>query len=187
MWAPGDGFPVLRTPRTVLREIVAADAPALYAFRSDPEEQRHNDPPLTEPGQAAELVERLAREHRDGAVRWGLTLPGDGVVVGLLGYNTWSREHDRAEVGYDLARRLWGRGLAAEAMRAVLDFGFDAMGLNRISAHTEVANTRSIRMLERLGFRREGTLRELVRDGDAYRDVAVYAVLRNDRRPGATR
>jgi ribosomal-protein-alanine N-acetyltransferase len=182
VWSPADGFPVLTTARTVLREIVATDAGALYAFRSDVEEQRYNDPPLTDVDEAAALVERLAREYRDDAVvRWGLTVGRDDVVVGLLGYNSWNREHARAEIGYDLSRRLWGRGLAGEAVRAVVDFGFDRMGLERIGVRTDAANLRSVRMLDRLGFHREGTLRGwFVEDGTRH-DIALYSVLRPER------
>ncbi|ODT98470.1 MAG: hypothetical protein ABS81_27830 [Pseudonocardia sp. SCN 72-86] len=182
VWSPADGFPVLRTARTVLRELTHADADALFAFRSDPEEQRHNDSPLTEPGQALELVDRLAREYRErSVVRWGLEF--GGTVVGLLGFNSWDAHHDRADVGYDLSRRLWGQGLAAEAMAAVLDFGFDRMALQRIEIWTESANTRSVRMAERLGFVREGTLRGYVRadDGETRHDVDVFGLLRGDR------
>lgn len=86
-WTLRDGFPVLTTARTVLREITSDDAEDLFVFRSDPEEQRHNDPPLTSLDQAHQLIYRLATGYREGsAVRWGLTLRGEDVVVGLLGY-----------------------------------------------------------------------------------------------------
>jgi len=191
VWAPAGGFPVLRPARPGLREVTPARASALVAVRRDPEEQRHNDSPLTEAGQAVDLVDRLARDHRErSALRWGLTLAGEDVVVGLLGFNSWDVHHGRADVGYDLSRRLWGRGLAAEAMTAVLDFGFDRMALQRIEIWTESANVRSVRMAERLGFVREGTLRGYVRaddpptaggDGGTRHDVDVFGMLRSDR------
>jgi ribosomal-protein-alanine N-acetyltransferase len=176
-------LPTLVTERLVLREIVPADAPDLFAFRSDPVEQQYNDAPLKTPGEARDLVDWLAREHRDiGALRWGLTLAGENRVVGLLGYNEIVPEHRRASVGYDLARALWGRGLATEAMGAVLDHGFDVLRLNRIEAHTEAANTASIRMLRRLGFWREGTFHDRFFDNGAYQDVALFVLLARDRR-----
>jgi ribosomal-protein-alanine N-acetyltransferase len=174
-------FPILETPRLILREIVAADAPALFAFRSDPVEQKHNDPPLTSLAEAEELIERLTVEHRDhGAVRWGLTVKGENDVVGLLGYNYWTKPHQRAGIGYDLSRRLWGRGLMSEAVRAVLRHGFEAMDLNRVEAHTTAENTPSIRMLRRLGFRQEGTLHEHFFEDGTFHDVALYVMLRRD-------
>lgn len=180
--ATGGVFPVLSTARLVLREIVPADAAALFAFRSDVEEQQHNDPPLRTLAEAHALIERLAAEYRDaGAVRWGLTLKDDGTVVGLLGYNYWAVPHARAGVGYDLSRRLWGRGLMSEAMAAVLNHGFDTMRLNRIEAHTNSENTASVRMLRRLGFWQEGTLHDQFYEDGAFHDVALYVLLRRDR------
>jgi ribosomal-protein-alanine N-acetyltransferase len=173
--------PVLRTPRLVLRPLVAADAPALFRFRSDPVEQQYNDRPLGSPDDAHALLDRLAAEHaNDGAVHWGLTLREDDVVVGLLGYNYWARPHRRAGVGYDLSRRLWGRGLASEAMTAVLDHGFGAMGLNRVEAHTDAENAASIRMLERLGFWREGTFHDHFEEDGRFHDIALFVKLRRD-------
>ncbi len=110
-------IPTLRTERTVLRELTPADAPALFAFRSDAEAEQHNDAALTDPHQAVELVERLAADHvAAGSVHWGLTLHGDDTVRGLLGYHYHAPEAFRAGLGYDLARPLWGRGLASEAV-----------------------------------------------------------------------
>lgn len=174
-------LPTLVTDRLVLREIVPSDAPDLFAFRSDPIEQQYNDPPLRALDEARDLIDRLARDHRDtGALRWGLTLAGENRVVGLLGYNEIVPEHRRASVGYDLARRLWGRGLASEAMGAVLDHGFDVLALNRIEAHTEAANSASIRMLRRLGFWREGTFHDRFFDNGSYHDVALFVLLARD-------
>ncbi|MGH3930859.1 MAG: GNAT family N-acetyltransferase [Pseudonocardiaceae bacterium] len=100
-------FPVLETERLILREIVASDAADVFAFRRDPEEQRHNDPPLRSLPEARELIDRLAREYREErAIRWGLTVKGEGAVVGLLGYNYWNVAHFRAGLGYDLKRSL---------------------------------------------------------------------------------
>lgn len=174
-------FPVLHTERLILREIVQADACALFAFRSDPEEQKHNDPPLRTLDEAHDLIARLDAERAHGALRWGLTLRGEDVVVGLVGYNFWSVPHARAGIGYDLTRSLWGRGLMSEAMTVVLDHGFGAMGLNRVEAHTNAGNAASVRMLRRLGFRLEGTLHEYFHEDGAYHDVALFAMLRRDR------
>jgi ribosomal-protein-alanine N-acetyltransferase len=170
--------PTIVTDRLVLRGIVPGDAADLFAFRSDPVEQRYNDPPLRSLAESRELVERLDRERRElGAVHWGITLAGDDRVVGLLGYNEVVAAHRRASIGYDLARRLWGRGLASEAMRAVLEHGFNVLGLHRVQAHTEAANIASIRLLHRLGFWREGTFHDHVLEDGAFHDVALFVLL----------
>ena len=177
--------PVLETERLVLRGLVAADAAALFAFRSDPIEQRHNDAPLTRLAEAEELIERLAVEQvTRGGLQWGLTVKPDDRVVGLLGYNYRVPEHRRAGIGYDLTRSLWGRGLMFEAMQAVLDHGFGPLGLNRVEAHTNDENAPSIRLLRRLGFWREGTFHEQFFEDGRFHDVALFVQLRRDRPAG---
>ncbi|WP_232663006.1 GNAT family N-acetyltransferase [Pseudonocardia sp. TRM90224] len=173
---------MLETPRLMLREIVPADAHSLFAFRSDVEEQKHNDPPHKAVSESYELIARLAAEYREtGAVRWGLTIKGYDDVVGLLGFNFWAREHHRAGIGYDLSRHLWGQGLMFEAMTAALEHGFTTMGLNRVEAHTNSDNLASRRMLQRLGFWQEGTFHDHFFEDGAYHDVALYVMLRRDR------
>ena len=170
------------TERLVLRGLVAEDAADLFAFRSDPVEQCYNDPPLRSLDEAHELIQRLDDDHRErGARHWGLTLAGNDRVVGLLGYNEVVPEHRRASLGYDLARRLWGQGLATEAVSAVLDHGFADLGLNRVEAHTDTRNTASIRLLQRLAFWQEGTFHDRFLEEDGYHDVALFVILRRDR------
>lgn len=177
-------IPRLETERLVLRELRPSDAPALYRFRSDADAQKHNDPHLTAPEQADALIARLAADHRAaGSIHWGLTLRGDDTVVGLPGYHHVAPADHRAGLGYDLSRHLWGRGIMSEALAAVLAWGFDALALNKVEAHTNAENTPSVAMLERLGFRREGTLHEHFLEHGVFHDVALYAMLRRDR-PG---
>lgn len=158
-----------------------ADAVDLFVFRSDPEEQKYNDPPLRHRAEAADLIARLAHDyHEQHAIHWGLTLKGNDTVVGLLGYHYWNRAHFRAGLGYDLKRALWGRGLMPEALRAVIRLGFERMGLNRIEAHTNTENTSSVRMLHKLGFWQEGTLHEHFYEDGAFHDVSLFVMLCRD-------
>jgi [ribosomal protein S5]-alanine N-acetyltransferase len=81
-----------------------------------------------------------------------------------------------------MAVSRWGQGIASEAARAVIDYGFAEMGLHRIQAHTIAGNHRSVRLLERLGFHREGTLRGYSLEDDlTFHDSAVYGLLATDR------
>jgi [ribosomal protein S5]-alanine N-acetyltransferase len=116
----------------------------------------------------------LARKQ----VTWAITPRGHGSVLGEVSIFNWNRRHHRAEISYALARASWGQGIASEAVRAVIRFGIARMVLHRIEAVTLVKNARSVRLLERLGFEREGTRREysLEEDG-AYLDSAIYGLL----------
>jgi [ribosomal protein S5]-alanine N-acetyltransferase len=175
------GTPTLRTERLVLREPILADAPAVLVFRGDPRVQRFNDEPLRDVAAAATLIEFLrAQSASDARRHWAIT--ADDEVIGLIGLHTWEHHHRRAELGYDMAVSRWGQGIAGEAARAVVDYGFTTMRLHRIEAHTIADNHRSVRLLERLGFQREGTLREYSWEDDlTFHDSAVYGLLRTDR------
>jgi len=128
----------------------------------DPRVQRFNDEPLRDVTSAATLIEfRRAESASDARRHWAVT--ADDEVIGLIGLHTWEHHHRRAELGYDMAVSRWGQGTAGEAARAVIDYGFTTMRLHRIEAHTIADNHPSVRLLERLGFQREGTLRELLR------------------------
>jgi ribosomal-protein-alanine N-acetyltransferase len=178
-------FPVLTTRRLVLRELVPEDAPDVFRFRSDAEEQYFNSEPLRQVPEALALIEELRAGYAAGRmIQWGVTLAGEGRVVGLMGFNSWERGHRRADIGYDLARPLWGRGLAGEAVAAIVRFGFERMALNRIEAFTIADNVRSVRLLERLGFRREGVRRELTLEADGqWHDGTIYGLLRREYAP----
>jgi ribosomal-protein-alanine N-acetyltransferase len=170
----------IRTQRLVLREPIVADAADVLVFRGDPEVQRYNDDPLRTVAEAEAFIEYLVAESGAGLRRhWALELSGR--VIGLMGLHSWHRQHRRAELGYDLAGSHWGQGYAAEAAQAILRYGFTTMRLHRIQAHTIADNHRSVRLLGRLGFTHEGTLRAFSREEDGhYHDSAIFGLLRPD-------
>jgi ribosomal-protein-alanine N-acetyltransferase len=168
----------MRTQRLVLREPTVADAADVLVFRGDPAVQQYNDDPLGSLAEAEAFVEHLQAETAAGLRRhWVLQL--DGRVIGLMGLHTWHRQHGRADLGYDVAHEHWGRGYASEAARAILRHGFTTMRLHRVQAHTIADNHRSVRLLERLGFTREGTLRAFSLEPDGhFHDSVVFGLLR---------
>ena len=172
-------FPTLTTERVVLRELQRSDAEDVLVFRRDAEAQRFNSEPLLTLEQSTGLIDELLDAYAaQSAVPWAVTLRASGRVVGLFGYNSWDRHHRRAEIGYDLARDVWGQGLATEALAAVVRFGFAQMQLNRIEAQTIADNEPSVRLLGRLGFAREGTRRQHSWEDDGtFHDGAIYGLL----------
>ncbi len=181
MFTPED-FPHLQTDRLLLRQITLEDAPAVFQFRSDSEGQRYNGGALTRLDQASRLIAQSAAGYRKRTrIEWGVTLQGDDDIVrGLFGYTHWSQSHRRAEIGYCLRRDYWRQGIGREALDAILAFGFHAMNLNRIHACSRVENVASVRLLEKLGFAREGVLRDEFWEEGAFHDEALYALLRRD-------
>jgi ribosomal-protein-alanine N-acetyltransferase len=178
-------FPVLETQRLILREITSADAEAIFALRSDAEVTRYNGvPTYMRVEQAHELIESMAQCYRDRReLRWGVTLKGDDKVVGMCGYNYWVRQDYRASIGYDLERTCWGQGIMPEALRAIIQFGFERMALNRIEADASLENVASIRVLHKLGFQREGLQRQQYFENGEFHDLVLFSLLKSDYYP----
>jgi len=104
-------------------------------------------------------------------------LADDGGFLGLCDLSEIDKRHSRADVGFMLARRYWGGGYTYEAMHAVIGHAAQVLRLKRLQARTHLGNVRSMRLLDRLGFRREGLLRGYVeRDGER-RDCVLYGLL----------
>lgn len=128
-------FPVLTTERLILRELTLADAEDVFVFWGDPEVQRFNAVPSRDVEETRQFIREMQGAYGSRrSVMWAVTERGRGEVVGAMSLHDWSRRHQRAEVGYTLARSWWGRGMAYEAVAALCAFGFDQMGLHRIEA-----------------------------------------------------
>lgn len=109
-------------------------------------------------------------------------------MIGTIGFQWIDAHKGTGEVGYSIARRLWNKGLATEALRALLPFAFDTLGLHRVEARHDVLNPASGRVMEHAGFRPEGIARDSVMIKGRSADMACYAMLREEWRasePGA--
>ena len=152
----GFEFPELETSRVQLRLLTLEDAPAVQRHFADPEVTRYMD---IEPCESLDEAREIIDFHlRDTGCRWGLFTRDIGKMLGTCGYHCWKPEPAataEAEIGYDLARPPWGRGLMREVVEAVIPFGFESMQLARIYAGNEPPNHRSINLLRGLGFQAE--------------------------------
>lgn len=175
-------FPVLETERLILCEIIQTDASAVLKIRGDYEVTRYNiGQAYTSVTQALDLIKGMTRRFNEGnELRWGITLRDENEVIGMVGFNYWHHWDHRASVGYDLARAHWGKGFMPEALRAVLCFGFERMELNRIEADVSAVNAASIRVLEKVGFRQEGVMREQYFEEGVYYDLLMYSILKRE-------
>lgn len=179
MLADATQLPTIDTPRLRIRAITAADVPALFAIFGDAEVCRYwSHAPLESLAAAARLQEDIARQFAARTLfQWGIEERGGGAMVGTCTLASLSPEHRRAEVGYALARRAWGRGYLDEALTALLAFGFGTLRLHRVEADVDPRNARSIRTLVRQGFRREGLLRERYLVSGEVQDAELYGLL----------
>jgi ribosomal-protein-alanine N-acetyltransferase len=176
-------FPTLTTKRLILRELALDDAPGVFAIRGDYQVTRYNTgPAYTHVDQARRLIQSIRDGYvRGDELRWGIALKGaDQRVIGMAGFNYWHRTDRRASIGYDLARAHWQQGIMSEALRAVIDFGFTRMNLNRIEADCTVENEASTRLLLHLGFQPEGIQREQYFEEGRFWDLRLFALLRRE-------
>jgi RimJ/RimL family protein N-acetyltransferase len=178
--------PTLHTARLRLRPVTSADVDALFALHSSAYVLRYWDaPPWSERARAERFVAACRRMAEDGSgARLAVDRGADGAFIGWCGLSRWSPDHRSAALTYCLSDAAWGRGYATEAARALLLLAFDALDLNRVQAETDTRNLASARVLEKLGFLREGTLREDCIVNGEVSDSWVYGLLRRDRRDG---
>ena len=172
----------LTTRRLLLRPLHEADAPALFAMFSDPLVMRYwSSLPWTSIDAANAMIARDRKAMADGEqLRLALERRDDGAFIGICTLFAFSAQCRRAEIGYGLASHAWGRAYMDEALRALLVHAFTALELNRIEADIDPRNLASARSLERLGFQKEGHLRERWIVGDEVSDTALYGLLRGD-------
>lgn len=171
------------TERLVLRALLPADAPdvARLAGRREIADTTISIPHPYSEEQARDWI--AARTGQDGAGKetaFAVTLKADGRLIGAVGLREINREHSHAEMGLWIGVDWWGMGYATEAARAAVHFAFERLKLNRVYAHHMVRNPASGRVLEKIGMRPEGVLRQCVRKWGVFEDVVILAILRAD-------
>ena len=182
MLPAASSLPTIPTERLVLREVTPDDVPALFGVFGDPVVCRYRlRPAIPDLAAAAALQADIARRFAEREMfQWGIAERDTGTLVGTCTLHALSEEHRRAEVGYTLARAAWGRGYVAEALPALIGFAFETLELHRLEANVDPRNERSIRVLEREGFEREGHLRERYHVQGEVQDALLYGLLRRD-------
>lgn len=171
-------FPQLRGKRARLRGPTVDDTDDLFALFSDPEVMRYwSRAPMRERGEAEGLIGEMreAFERRE-LINW-VVADHEDRVIGTCTLFHFDPRHRRAEVGYALRSDHWGRGLASEAVSLAIDWALRTLDLHRVEADIDPRNEASRRVLERLGFRSEGVLRERFFVGDSATDSELFGVL----------
>jgi [ribosomal protein S5]-alanine N-acetyltransferase len=176
-------FPVAPSPQVTLRSAQPADAPLLFRWRSEPSVRRYQ--PLSEASIAdlrADLLRQRGEDlYRSQGERFQWIVVVDGQPAGWITLAIASWEHGIAEVGYALSTPFQGRGAMRRALAGLVERLFAKTTLARLEARCATGNRASIRVLESVGFRREGLLRGYFEIGGARVDNWLYALLRSDR------
>ncbi|QJW45111.1 GNAT family N-acetyltransferase [bacterium BFN5] len=176
------GFPELVTKRLLLRQIKEDDALLLHQYWTDPAviEYLTLEPfkDIQETFNMIALLNSLL-EFNQG-IRWAITRQADHVVIGTCGFHNLKAEHKRAELGYELGKPFWKQGFMAEALAAIIPYGFEILNLNRIEAFVNFGNSNSTSILQRMGFSLDGLLREYEFAREQFVDQYCYSLLKQE-------
>ncbi len=177
-------FPQIETNNLVLREMELSDAEAIFQIYADNDVTKYIDlETATDLAQAKFLVNRRVELFRSGQrIRWEIARKDDNIIIGSCGFTQWDKNFYRAEIGYELAKKHWRKGIMTEALEAVIYFGFQRMELNRIEALVMLENIASMTLLEKLGFQEEGILREYGYWKGKFHDLKMFSILKRDKR-----
>ncbi len=175
-------LPTINANRVSLRPLTEDDVDALYRIFFHPEVMRYwSTPPLADRNAAAEMLQDIHDSfQQQRMLKWGIALQADDGVIGTVTLFNFNFDNGRAEVGYSLDRAHWGNGYVNEALKALIEYAFETLDLRRIEADVDPRNQPSIRTLERLGFQREGFLRERWYVNGEIQDSVFYGLLRRE-------
>ncbi len=175
-------LPELTTERLTLRKMLVSDMADMYEYAARPEVtkyltwQPHPDREYTR-----DYLQYLGNRYAAGMFYdWAIVYEPHCKMIGTCGFTAFNCTSDSAEVGYVLNPEYWGKGIAPEAVRRVLEFGFDDMGLHRIEAKFMEENERSRRVMEKVGMTFEGIHRDGMYVKGSYVNVGVCAILEDE-------
>ena len=172
--------PQLETERLILRMWTKKDAAALYDYARDPDVGPNAGwKPHANVGESRLIIEQLFRRN----MTWAIVEKATGVVVGSIGFepDKYRPGIDSKEMGYSLAKSRWGKGYMTEAARRLVRYAFEELGLVILMIRTSETNIRSQRVIEKCGFKYEGTLRRAYKTYDGgNREVRCYSMLREE-------
>ncbi|SHK07552.1 ribosomal-protein-alanine N-acetyltransferase [Clostridium amylolyticum] len=175
-------FPKLETERLLLRQVVDKDLEQLYEILSDAEVAKFDYfYPVTSKLEALKFVERYNEELKENEeITWGIILKESNKLIGICCLGDFDEGARRTEIGYDIAQAQWGNGYATEAIKAVIDYGFNTMNLNRIEATITPGNNASVNVLRKLNFIQEGIVRERDLIKGKLEDGIIMSILKRD-------
>jgi len=177
-----NGLPTLESERLRLRHPVPSDADALLDVFSDAKVLRYwSHGPLANLDAARTYLANMETGWREGrSFRWAIANRETDRLIGTATLLSWSQDNRRAEIGFVMHPDYHGRGLATEAVRTMLAFGFGPMNLHRVEADVDPENAGSLRLLERIGFQREGFLRQRWFTFGTWKDTVLLGLLASD-------
>ncbi|HEY5884859.1 MAG TPA: GNAT family protein [Pyrinomonadaceae bacterium] len=182
-----ESLPELITKRMRLRWLTEADVDALYRIFSHPQVVRYwGAPALPNRESATALLAEIQENFRKRtSMKWGVAELETDKVIGTVTLFNLNLDNKRAEIGYAMNHNYWRKGYVTEALDALLSYAFDELQLHRLEADVDPRNVGSIRTLEKMGFQREGLLRERWQVNGEIQDAVFYGLLRPEWEAGS--
>lgn len=174
---------LVKTERLILREFAPEDWRAIYSYQNDPRYLEFYKWEHRSEQDVKAFVQKFVDQQQQAPrtkFQLAIVTPGENKLIGNVGIRKPDSQATRAELGYELDPRVWNNGYATEAAAAMLRFGFETLRLHRVMAHCIANNTNSRRVLEKLGMRQEGHLRENEFFQERYWDVLIYGMLEDE-------
>ena len=172
-------FPILETERLQLRRLVNEDFNEISALRSNKEIMKYIPRPLAKTKE--EALEHIAtinsRIESNEGINWAITLKNESKLIGIIGHYRLKPEHYRAEIGYMLLPEYHGKGIITEAIKEVVNYGFETMKLHSIEALIDPRNFASEKVLQKNGFIKEAHFIENEYYEGQFLDTVVYSIL----------
>ncbi|MGB3512938.1 MAG: GNAT family protein [Microcoleaceae cyanobacterium] len=177
-----ENLPTIETDRIILRKMCMDDAHDMFEYASDSEVSKYTGWYTHNVIEDTQLfLNHVINNYQNNQVSsWGIVHKVDKKFIGTAGFINWNIEHARAEIGYTLSQKYWGKGYMTEVVNAIIYFGFRNMMLNRIEAKCEIKNIASARVMEKVGMKYEGILRKYMFMKGKYSDLKIYSIIKDE-------
>lgn len=175
-------FPILESERLHFRRLTDADAPEIFALRSNPEIMKYIPRPLATTIEDALAHIKLINEKIDENIdiNWAVTEKGNDKCIGLMGFYRTQPENFRTEIGYMITPEHNGKGYVTEAVKTLLDFAFNTLNFHSIEAVIDSRHMASERVLQKNGFEKEAHFKENFFYNNEFTDTIIYSLLKRN-------
>lgn len=179
-----DSFPIIDVDeKHILRQVSHDDVEQYLAYMQDEDVIKYV------PEECIPRTIKRAHEEIDynidlykyrRSVYWAIARKDNNELIGSCGFNYWNRDHARGEISYDLAKKYWGKGIMTNTTKAVLGFAFTRMQMHRVEATVTPTNQASLKVLRKMGFKKEGILRQQKLLHGKFHDAVMLSLLQKE-------
>ena len=171
----------IKTDRLILREFKYEDFSEVHKYASDPDVIKYMEWGPNNKKETEEFLNRaIEAQNKDSRLKYELAVTIDEKLIGGCNITIKNINNEQAFIGYCLNKNYWGQGYGTETAEALLDFGFNDLKMHRIFATCDVNNVGSRKVLEKIGMKKEGHMREHKKIGDKWRDSYLYSILEEE-------